>query len=123
MAQGSFQLAQRVLHLRTGRVVVRKICIVGRYKYKNENWDAGLAAQLKRTEWATIKGVEPPRFARLISARPSAVDSFWGLYNCGSIMEIEETCVMQRVLMSPGFPDEVRPPGSQLARPPLQHAI
>ncbi|TLS26759.1 hypothetical protein PpBr36_04824 [Pyricularia pennisetigena] len=103
LAQGSFQLAQRVLHLRTGRVVVRKMCISGRYKDNNENWDAGLAAQLKRTEWASIEGVEPPRFARLISARPSAVDSFWELYNCGSIVDIEEMCVMQRVLMSPGF--------------------
>ncbi|TLD18153.1 hypothetical protein PspLS_10371 [Pyricularia sp. CBS 133598] len=103
LAKGSFQIAQRVLHLRTGRVVVRKMCIAGKYKDNNENWDAGLAAQLKRTEWAPIEGVEPPRFARLISARPSAVDSFWELYNCGSIMDIEEMCMMQRVLMSPGF--------------------
>lgn len=103
LAKGSFQLAQRVLHLRTGRVVVRKICLTGKYKDNNENWDAGLAAQLNRTEWVPIEGVEPPRFARLISATPSAVDSFWELYNCGSIMDIEETCVMQRVLMSPGF--------------------
>ncbi|EHA47053.1 hypothetical protein MGG_10401 [Pyricularia oryzae 70-15] len=91
LAKGSFQLAQRVLHLRTGRVVVRKICLTGKYKDNNENWDAGLAAQLNRTEWVPIEGVEPPRFARLISATPSAVDSFWELYNCGSIMDIEET--------------------------------